>query len=219
MLLTAHVDAHDRDDGARNNGSGSALVAEIGRLLGKMEGGLDTRVRLLVFGSEEVGFNGAHHRADTHDLERVKCLLNLDGIGGSRTLQVQTHGFDPFRDAFEAVAEEFDVPVDVGDEASVFADQWAFVQLGVPGAAGRSVSTQTDRRRGLGRLWSHTHGETLDKLDPRDLRDLAALLTAAVERLADDDFDVSHASPAAVREAVPEGAEEEMRYTGRWPWS
>jgi len=219
LLVTAHVDAHDLGDGARDNGSGSALVAEVGRLLATMEDDLDSRVRLLVFGSEEVGFNGAHHWADTHDLDRVGCILNLDGIGGSRTLRVQTHGFEPLGAAVEAVADEFDVPVDVDDGVSVFSDQWAFVQRGVPGAAVRSVPTRTDRRWGLGRLWSHTHADTLDKLDPRDLRELATPIAATVAELPADGFDVEREPPAAIRDRVPDAAEEEMRYNGRWPWA
>lgn len=218
VLVTAHVDAHDLGDGARDNGAGSALVAEVGRLLATMEADLETRVRLLVFGSEEAGFNGAHHWANTHELDPVKCIFNLDGIGETRTLQVQTHGFEPFHDVFESVAEEFDVPLRLSDEMHVFSDQWAFVQRGVPGILGGSVLTQDQRRWGLGRLWSHTHGDTLDKLDPRDLRDLALLITAAVSHLADTEFSVAHKPPEVVREAVPSAAEEEMRYNGRWPW-
>jgi Zn-dependent M28 family amino/carboxypeptidase len=219
VLVTAHVDAHDLADGARDNGAGSALVAEVGRLLTRVEGDLDCAVRCVAFGSEEVGFNGAHHWAATHDLDDVKCVLNLDGIGGSRTLRAETHGFDPLGDVFDSVGAAFDAPVHVAEGASVFADQWAFVQRGVPGAAVRSVSGQQDRRWGLGRLWSHTHGDTLDKLDPRDLRALAAQVTEAVVRAAADDLAIPHASPEAVRAAVPADAEEEMRYTGRWPWA
>jgi Zn-dependent M28 family amino/carboxypeptidase len=218
VLVSAHVDAHDLGDGARDNGSGSALVAEIGRLLTQVESDLDTRIRLVVFGAEEVGFNGAHHWAETRDLDSVKALLNLDGIGGSRTLRVSTHGFGAFRNVFESVAEEYDVPVEIDDDVHVFADQWAFVSRGVPGAFAGSVKTRPERRWGLGRLWSHTHGDTLEKLDPRDLRALAIPLTAAVVRLADGDRDVPRKSLEEVRDAVPAAAEEEMRYNGRWPF-
>jgi len=218
ILVTAHLDAHDLGDGARDNGAGSALVAETGRLLATMAEDLDTRVRLVVFGSEEAGFYGAHHWADTHDLSDVACVLNLDAIGGSRTLRVRTHGFEPIRRAFASVAEEFDDPVRVDEDVSVFSDQWAFVQRGVPGAAVGSVADQSERRWGLGRLWSHTHADTLDKLDARDLRALAVPVTAAVVRLANGDFDFGRESASTIRERVPAAARSEMEYTGRWPW-
>lgn len=218
VLVTAHIDAHDLGDGARDNGAGTAIATEVGRLLTRLEGQLDTRVRIVVFGSEEVGLNGAQHWARTRDLDRVKCVLNLDGIGGSRDLKVLTHGFDGFRGTFDAVADELHVPIDVRDEMHVFSDQWEFVQRGVPGASCQSVPASDSRRWGLGRLWSHTHGDTLDKLDPRDLRDLAVPITAAVTRLADDECEIDHRPPTDVRDAVPAAAEEEMRYNGRWPW-
>jgi Zn-dependent M28 family amino/carboxypeptidase len=219
VLVTAHVDAHDLGDGARDDGAGCALVAEVGRLLAAVSGDLDARVRLVGFGSEEAGLYGAAHWAATHDLSRVKCVCNLDGIGDSRDLRVSTHGFEPLREAFAAVAAAADVPVALDDRANVFADGWAFSRRGVPTAACGSVHAASSRRWGLDRLWSHTHADTLDKLDPRDLRDLAGPLAAAVVRLADASVEIPHAEPDAVREAVPSASEEEMRTTGRWPWS
>ena len=218
VLVTAHVDAHDLADGARDDGAGCALVAEVGRLLATVEDDLDARVRVVGFGSEEAGLYGADRWAATHDLSRVKCVLNLDGIGDSRDLRVSTHGFEPLGEAFAAVADAHDVPVAVDDRANAFADGWAFARRGVPTAACGSLHAASSRRWGLDRLWSHTHADTLDKLDPRDLRALAGPLAAAVVRLADADVEIPHASPEAIREAVPAASEEEMRRTGRWPW-
>jgi hypothetical protein len=219
LLLTAHLDAHDLGDGARDDGAGCALLVAVGRLLAATHaaGELGLRVRLAGLGAEETGFAGAHDLAERTALDRVRAVLNLDGIGGSRTLRVRTP-FDRLASAFAAAGEAHGVPVETESVAGVFADDWAFVQRGVPGAAVGSVATDSDRRWGLGRLWSHTHADTLEKLDRRDLRALAVPIAAATARLADGEG-IERADPETVRAAVPAAAEAEMRATGRWPWA
>ena len=218
LLVTAHLDAHDLGDGARDDGAGCALLVAVGRLLAATHaaGDLGTRVRLAGLGAEETGFAGAHDLAERAALDRVRAVLNLDGIGGSRTLRIRTP-FDRLGSAFAAAGETHGVPVETETVAGVFADDWAFVQRGVPGAAVGSVATDSDRRWGLGRLWSHTHADTLDKLDRRDLRALAVPIAAAAARVADGGW-IERADPETVRAAVPAAAEAEMRATGRWPW-
>ncbi|MFB6128001.1 MAG: M28 family peptidase [Halolamina sp.] len=212
VLVTAHVDAHDIADGANDNGAGSALVAEVGRLLTTVADDLDCRVKLVTFGAEEIGLWGAYHEAETTDLDAVKAVVNLDGACSSRTLRVGTNGFDDLEAVFEAVTDDFDAPVETGDTISPHGDQWAFVQEGVPATMTSTTSESS------GRGWGHTHADTLDKLDSRDLRDVATLVTEAVRRLADDGTTVGAKSRAEMREAIDAGYEQELRTGGRWPY-
>ncbi|WP_266075625.1 M28 family metallopeptidase [Haladaptatus caseinilyticus] len=213
VLVTAHVDAHDVGEGANDNGVGTVLVAEIGRLLVEMEDELDTKVRCLVFGAEEVGLYGAYHWAETHDLDSVKCIFNMDGAGYSRTADVYTHGFEPIGDAFAEVRDELGVPVEINAGIRPHSDHWPFVQNGVAGAQARSIADDS------GRGWGHTHGDTLDKLDRRDLRDLAVVFTAGVVKLADGSREISSKPVAEVRDAtIEQGYEEGMRNAGNWPF-
>lgn len=66
VLVTAHVDAHDVAEGAADNGAGTALVYDIARLLAVAEDELETGVRFVVFGSEEMKapFERAAERLD-----------------------------------------------------------------------------------------------------------------------------------------------------------
>ncbi len=210
VLVTAHVDAHDVSEGANDNGAGSALVAEIGRLLGQIE--LDTRVRLVTFGSEEIGLYGAYHWAETHDLDSVKCVVNIDGAGNSRNLGVGTNGFEELAATFEEVADELRVPLSTHERISPHGDQWAFVQEGVPSVMAYS------RSEGSGRGWGHTHADTLDKLDVRDLRALAVVLSNAVVALAAADREIPHKSRDEIREEIDAGYVEELKIGGRWPY-
>jgi Zn-dependent M28 family amino/carboxypeptidase len=212
VFLTAHVDAHDISDGANDNGAGSALVAEVGRLLAHDAVALDTRVRLITFGAEEIGLWGAYHAADTTDLDTVRAVVNLDGACSSRSLRVGTNGFDALGELFESVTDDLDAPLETDDTISPHGDQWAFVQEGVPAAM---VSTTSDQS---GRGWGHTHADTLDKLDSRDFRAVAVQVAEAVYRLANGAVDPTHRSRAAMREAIDDGYVQELKQGGRWPY-
>ena len=212
VLVTAHVDAHDISDGALDNGTGSALVAEVGRLLTAVEEDLDHPVRFVTFGSEEIGLRGAYHWAETRNLDDVKCVLNIDGAGSSRNLWVSTNGFDSLAAVFEEVTDEFDAPLSTNDTISPHGDQWAFVQEGVPAVMAGSTSDSS------GRGWGHTHADTLDKLDSRDFRDLATLLAETVFRLADADVTVESKSREVIRDSIDDGYVQELKTGGRWPY-
>jgi Zn-dependent M28 family amino/carboxypeptidase len=213
VLLTAHVDAHDVGEGANDNGVGTVLVSEVGRLLAQVEDDLETRVRLLVFGAEEVGLYGAYHWVDAHDHDRVKAVVNVDGAGYSRNLDLYTHGFEAVGDAFREASDELAVPIEVNSDIRPHSDHWPFVQEGIPGAQARSTSGES------GRGWGHTHGDTLDKLDIRDLRDLAVGLATGVAKLAESDRSVEHKPVSEVREAtIEQGFEAGMRNSNNWPF-
>lgn len=210
VLLTAHVDAHDIAEGANDNGAGCAVVAEVGRMLAQTD--LETRVRLLTFGSEEIGLYGAYHCAETSDVSEIKCVLNVDGAGSSRTLRVGTNGSADLATLFEDVGESFGAPVETSETISPHGDQWAFVQEGVPGVIAGSVS------EGSGRGWGHTHADTLDKLDVRDLRAISIQIAAVAYEAARTDRAFSHRSREEVREALTPGYEQELKRGGRWPY-
>lgn len=213
VLVTAHVDAHDIAEGANDNGAGSALVTEIGRLLAMAPSILDTEVRLITFGSEEIGLWGAYHWAERHDQSDVKAVLNLDGAGGGRTLGVNANGFSDLEAAVTEAADRLDVPLEDGSTISPHGDQWAFVQEGVPSAMCYAASEST------GRGYGHTHADTLDKLDPRDLRALAIVITEAVVEVADSDRAIDRKSRSEIREQIDDGYERELKRGGRWPYA
>lgn len=211
VLVTAHVDCHDIAEGAGDNGSGCALVAEIGRLLTHVEDKLDTTVRLIAFGSEEIGLYGAYHHAETHNPDAIKCVLNLDEAGDSRYPKVhRTNGFDSMRTPFEAAAESTGIPIEIEGGVSPHGDSWPFVERGIPAVTAGSAA------EGSGRGWGHTHADTLDKLDPQDLRTLAVAFATTVLELADDDREFSHKAPSEIEGSIDENYERELRAGGRW---
>jgi len=198
LLVTAHHDAHDIAEGAKDNGVGCALVVETARLLAQVEGRLDITVRFVTFGAEESGLRGSGYMAGERSLDDIRAVVNLDAIGGSRDLGVSTHGFAGIGDAFQAVAAELDVPIDVTDDVEPHSDHWPFVRRGVPGTMVHTMTGSGERG------WGHTHADTLDKLEGRNLRDLVVPIAAAVLRLAAADRPVEPAAPKTIEKRARE---------------
>jgi len=216
LLVTGHVDAHDIADGARDNGAGTVLAAEVGRLLGRMGDDLGARVRVVAFGGEETGLYGSTHWAATHDLEGVAGQINFDGVGYARDLRVEGLGLlDPFCE----LEGRFHGGVETAASASPFTDHWPFVTGGVPSVTCRSTAGGEGQVVRYGNLeWGHTHADTLDKLDPRDLRDLAIPVAEAVAGSADRVGQLGRVTPERVRDDIPAGLAEYLRFDDRWPW-
>ena len=200
VLVTAHHDAHDIAEGAGDNGAGCALVAGLARMLAAVEDRLDTAVRFVTFGAEEIGLRGSRDHVTHTDLDGVRAVVNCDAVGVSRDLGVYTNGFDGLATPFEAAAEAAGVPVEIDGSVEPHSDHWPFVRQGVPGVMVYSATESDDRG------WGHTHGDTLDKLDRRDLRELAVPVAGAVLRLATGERPAGHVTPADVeRRASAEG--------------
>lgn len=194
LLVTAHHDAHDIADGARDNGSGCAIVLEIARLLAPLASELDIPVRFVTFGAEEVGLRGSQAYTAAHETDAIRAVVNCDAIGSTRTLGVYTHGFAGLADPFLRAGEAVGAPVTIRDELAPHSDHWPLVKQGVPGVMAYSVEESADRG------WGHTHGDTLDKVDRRDLRELAVVLTVAVYDLATGESPTEHVDPTVIAE-------------------
>jgi len=213
LLVTSHVDAHDIAEGAMDNGAGTAMVVEVARALAGREDELDTKIHFVCFGAEEVGLVGSAYDAEHRDRDQIRAVLNFDGVTRGRTLKFYAHGFDALADAARELGDDFDHPVSVTPEMGPHSDHWEYVKYGVPGY---HVASETG---GSGRGWGHTYADTLDKLELRDFREQAILLTALAVRLAGDDFAVAHASEADVASALEdEDLAEGMKITGDWPY-
>jgi Zn-dependent M28 family amino/carboxypeptidase len=213
VLLTSHVDAHDIAEGAMDNGAGTAVVVEVAKALVAREDELDTRVHVLVYGSEEVGLVGSHHDADLRDHSSIEAIVNNDGVVRGRTLRLYTHGFDGLERAAETVAERFDHPVNTTPRLGPHSDHWPYVQWGVPGI--HVMSETGDEGRG----WGHTRADTLDKLESRDLREQSILLTDLTVHLADADTEVEHRDAESIAEQLEaEDLAAGMKVIGDWPY-
>ncbi|TKX44970.1 M28 family peptidase [Halorubrum sp. SD690R] len=213
LLVSSHVDAHDIAEGAMDNGAGTATIVEVARALAAREGELDVRVRFAAFGAEEVGLVGSSVAAEAADREAVRAVVNVDSNVFGRTLRLDHHDFDALAAAADRVSDRFDHPIATGSELVPHSDHWPFVKRGIPGYM---VSGETE---GRGRGWGHTHADTLDKLESRNLREQAILLTELVVELAEADASVPRRDTDEIAAALEaEGKATGMKLTGDWPF-
>ncbi|SDC23378.1 Zn-dependent amino-or carboxypeptidase, M28 family [Natrinema hispanicum] len=213
ILVTSHVDAHDIAEGAMDNGAGTAMVVELANALAAREDDLETRVEFVAFGAEEVGLVGSTRYAEAADSDAIKAVVNNDGVVNARTLEFVTHGFDALAAVADEVAERYDHPIETVPTLGPHSDHWPFVVEGVPGCYVKSVS------EGAGRGWGHTFADTIEKLEPRTLREQAILLTASIVALAREDVTVDHRTPEDIAvDLEAQDLAEGMKITGDWPY-
>jgi Zn-dependent M28 family amino/carboxypeptidase len=211
VLFTSHLDAHDLGEGAMDNGAGTAMLVEVAAALRTRDPSLDRAVEFVAFGAEEVGLVGSKHHADHAVPADVAAVVNVDGVVRGRTLRAWTHGFDALEAALRAAADAFDHPVEVDPRAGPPGDQWPLARRGVPAYF---VASERDAS---GRGWGHTAADTLDKLDPRNLREQALVLSELAVRLATGDRPDPITPGAALERFAEAGYEGELRAGDEWP--
>ena len=212
VLVGAHVDGHDISEGALDNASGVAVLAEVARALVRIEADLETRVRLVGFGAEELGLVGSQTYADEHDLSGIRLVVNCDGAGRARDMAVRTCGFEGVAELVEEIGTEYDHPIDRIPGVNPHSDHWPFVWRGIPGVQIRSIT-------GEGRGFGHTYADTFDKTDTRAVREHAILTTALVERVARAGVEIEPRSVDSIREELErKELDISMRVAGDWPY-
>ncbi len=209
LLLMAHYDAHDIAEGALDNGCGIATVVAAAQVLDAMD--LPLGVRVVGVGAEEVGLVGSEHLARTLDGDRIRAVVNVDGAGRHRDLVAMTHTSEVTERVARRVSERTRHPIDVESDPHPFSDQWPFVRAGIPALQLHSAS---DER---GRGWGHTHADTRDKVDDRNVREHGMLAALLVGELAGED-DVQRLDEEALRTSFREtDFERGMRAADLWP--
>ena len=208
LLLLAHYDAHDIAEGALDNGCGIATALVAASILAESD--LPLGVRVAAVGCEEIGLLGAEALATAVDLDAVRAVVNVDGAGRFRDLVAMTHHSEGTRAATERVASETRHPVRVQPEPHPFSDQWPFVRRGVPAL---QLHAESGER---GRGWGHTHADTRDKVDDRNVREHGMLAALLVEELAD--FELSRLDLGSLESAFCDADfETGMRAANLWP--
>jgi len=147
VVLGAHIDSPNAP-GAMDDGSGSAILLEVARVLNEAQYQPPTSVALVWFGSEELGLYGSYHFVSTHQelLDRslamlqVDCLLRpMDGIEAYLNLIGWSYGrFGEERGTWpeylQDKADQRDIFVYAGNFYGIESDNSAFTGFDVPSA-------------------------------------------------------------------------------------
>ncbi|HUZ02135.1 MAG TPA: M28 family peptidase [Thermomicrobiaceae bacterium] len=222
VLLGGHYDGHDVAQGAGDDGAGTITGLEAGRGLAGLAGQLKRTVRIICFGSEEVGLLGAWHHAALHarasSEERFRFVMNLDGAGRGNGggEQVTVSGMPEVVAYFEGVADALPYEFGVRNELNSHSDHFPFALRGIPNGTLNSRDTSAGL---IGRGWGHTEADTLDKVYLRGLQTSAILAARLAVRLANDEgYPGRQRTVDEVREQLKDaGLLERQERAGRFP--
>lgn len=165
VLLGAHLDSWDLGTGAVDDGAGVGIVIAAAKLIDELPGRPKRTIRVVLFGSEEVGLVGARAYAAQHADELPLHVVAAESDFGARKIwRFETRfGEDQLHKA-RAIGRWL-LPLGVGpgnNQASGGPDLGPLRQAGVP--------VVTLRQNG----WDyfdlhHTADDTFDKIDPAEM--------------------------------------------------
>jgi hypothetical protein len=178
VVLSAHVDGHDGSESAMDNASGLAAVLAVLRALASQVKDFRRGVRAAFFSVEEWALIGsAQYVAALSQAERrtIGLNVNLDSVGGSRSLAALTSGFAGLEPFLLRVAEAMGIPLRTVRPLMPNSDHANFALAGIP--AFRLVVGFDDPNANLRYLL--TPSDTRDKVEETELQQ-AAVLSAAI---------------------------------------
>lgn len=181
VLVGCHYDGHDISQGAHDPASGAVALLEAARVLSAhATGDLGCSVRFVLFDAEEIGLLGGYRYVEAHqaELEGVRFLLNLDASGSPGRKGLNVNRWPQLDSIFARWEREMGDPLPIAQKTSAFSDHYPFFLAGVPTAMmGDSGGVNT------GRGFDHSAFDTVDKVDPTDMREAAAMAARLALRI------------------------------------
>jgi len=186
VLIGAHLDSWDLGTGAIDDGAGIGITVGAAKLIMDLNKVPKRTIRVVMFGSEEVGLVGARAYAEKYKSSLHKHIVGAESdFGAGRIWKFDTN-FAPEKlylaDAIHKILE----PLGIGrgdNNASGGPDIGPIRELGVPAV--------TLKQNGWDYFdYHHTADDTLDKIDPSDMAQNVAAYAAFTWIVAnlDDDF-------------------------------
>jgi carboxypeptidase Q len=212
ILIGAHLDSWDYGTGAQDNGTGSAAVLEVARVLAAARP--RRTVRFALWGGEEQGLFGSTAYAQAHASELGKCVavLNTDnGSGHPKGWKVE--GRKDVEEAMEPISKSLlqNLGSELSMEVSYDTDHGPFMLRGVP-----ALDLLVDMTHY--REVHHQAGDTFDKVDGLDFRAGAAIVAVTAYALAQSDRPLGpHLEKPAVGEIIKKaGLDQMLTEVGAW---
>ncbi len=192
VIVGAHHDSVANGPGANDDGTGTAAVLEIARILANTP--TSAEVRFILFGAEEQGLVGSRYYASTMpeaDVERTVAMFQLEMMGsrdaGHFSLLTVDGEKNTVTDLVAAASSRVSPNGILTHSMVGRSDHVPFHALGIPAA----VTAHTPLEQ-----WYHTSEDTIDKISTEKFLDGALIVAAAVFQ------GVRKGTPALVRSAV-----------------
>ncbi len=189
VLVGGHLDSWDLGTGAIDNAAGVAITAAAARRI--MAAGRPRRtIRVVWFGAEEVGGNGGNAYRAAHKDEKIVFVSESD-FGSDRVWRMDP-GFAEANGALAGRIATALYPLGIGrstQAATGGADLGDWVKAGIA-----AIDLQQDGSRYFD--YHHTPDDTLDKVDPEQLRQNVAAWTAMLALVANAPEEIVAKPPA-----------------------
>ncbi len=176
VLVGAHLDSWDLGTGAVDDGAGVGIVTAAAKLVGDLPGKPKRTIRVVLFGSEEVGLVGARAYAEAHKGDLANHVVAAESDFGARKIwRMQTRWSEDKRFKAKAFFRVLDrLGIAPGNNQAFGGPDMTFLrQAGVP-----VVSLNQNG-------WDyfdlhHTPDDTLDKIDPAEMAQNVAAYAAFI---------------------------------------
>lgn len=192
VVVGAHHDSVARGPGANDDASGTAAVLELARVFASTP--TSAEVRFALFGAEENGLRGARHyvsQMSADEIERTVAMFQMDMVGSRDAGHLTMFTLDGQKNTVTDLAASSAARVSLNEIAPYStlgrSDHVPFHDAGIPAAL--FIHTQLEP-------WYHTAEDTIDKIDPDKVLDVARIVGAAVFQ------GVRKGTPALERSAV-----------------
>jgi Zn-dependent M28 family amino/carboxypeptidase len=186
VIYGAHYEGHDISVGALDDATGAACVMEIARIMAGERRHLKRNMRFILFGAEEIGLLGsrAYVRAHPDEMSGIRFMMNFDAAGRDGRQGFCLHGWPALEPMFKGIVRDLGVDLPVWSQVGPYSDHWPFLLQGVPTA---TMGDPEEARRRGGRGFGHTKYDTVDKCNPRVMRECIGNAAVAALRLVNED--------------------------------
>ena len=193
FLTGGHLDSWDVGTGALDDAAGIAITTAAAVLISKLPERPARSIRVVAFANEESGLFGGKTYATQHHLEIGKVILGAESDGGADRIYAMSATVKP--EARAAIGQIADVlrPLGIEYDANLPGSGGSDLSaVHAVGMAGLSLHQDTSRYF----EYHHTQNDTLDKVDPEQLRQNVAAYAVSMYLAASAEGDFGSAPGA-----------------------
>ena len=198
FIMGGHLDSWDVGTGAIDDASGIGIAVGAARLIAALPERPARSIRVVAFANEESGLYGGKAYADAHKAKIAQAVLGSESdLGADRIYKLTATVKPEARDAIAQIAkvlEPLGVEYAADEPGHGGSDLSAVHAVGMAG-----LSLHQDATRYFD--WHHTDNDTLDKIDPEQLRQNVAVYVVAAYLAAQANGDFGSAPGAFSNDA------------------
>ncbi|MEQ8936179.1 MAG: M20/M25/M40 family metallo-hydrolase [Amphiplicatus sp.] len=198
VLIGGHLDSWDLGTGAIDDGAGVAITAAAAKLVGDLPGKPKRTIRVIMWGAEEVGLFGARAYAEAHKGElSLHHAAGESDFGAGRIWQFSSRFGEGALPVAKAISRALH-RLGVGPGGN-----YGFGGPDVSPLRAAGVPIASLEQDGLDYFdLHHTPDDTLDKIDPEDLKQNVAAWAATIWLLSETEGSLRNPSPTGAGSAA-----------------